>query len=224
MSASEIRKKYGIDENAFMVFFNFDYASGYGRKNPEGAIRAFAKAFSKTDDNAILVLKTQNAARYSNRVNTVKNLAEELGVSDRTIMIEHYLPEKELYALTNACDVYLSLHRGEGFGLTLAEAMVMGRAVVCTDWSSTTEFCVSECAFPVPYKLVDVVPDMLGSVTYGKVVRWAEPDVDVAAAILRRLHDDPDLRKVVGDQARGRILNQFSVENFRRSVEEFLVN
>ena len=217
-SRDEVRRTYGMAPSDFVVFFNFDYGAGFNRKNPDGAMRAFAKAF-RDEPNAKLVFKTKNAAAHPDRVRMLHGLAEKLGVVDRYVSIDTYVPQRDLFGLTNACDVYLSLHRGEGFGITLAEAMVMGKPVVCTDYSSTTEFCKPDCTIPVPYKIVKVRLGQIDHPYYRKVEKWAEASVDAAAVALRKLYADSEFRAELGERARTSVLRQFSVEHFRKSIE-----
>ena len=216
-----VREKYGIQEDAFVVFFNFDYESSFHRKNPEGCIKAFANAFADIG-NSVLVFKTMNATRHQTERNRLWALAEHLGVSKKVIMIDSYIPQHDVYGLTGACDIYLSLHRGEGFGLGIAEAMSLGKAVVVTDYSSTVEFCNAKNSIPIPYS-IDVVPeDMHDHPCYHGVKEWAEPNIDIASAELRRLYYDPALRERLGNAAKAFISEHFSTENFRKSVETFL--
>ncbi len=217
----EVRRKYGIANNGFIVLFNFDYGAGFNRKNPDGAMLAFAKAFRDTS-NAWLVFKSKSASDHPDRAHELKRLASELGISDRFLEISAHIPFMDVIGLTNACDVYLSLHRGEGFGITLAEAMAMGKPVVCTNWSSTTEFCKPECSIPIPFKMISVQPEQIDHPYYQKVKEWAEPDVDAAATALRRLYEDPRLRDELGRKAAASIKEQFSVLNFKKSVDAFL--
>ena len=216
-----IRSRYGIAANEFVVFFNFDFGSSYYRKNPEGAMRAFADAFRDVP-NTRLVFKTMRAKTRPNLLMQIESLAAELDISDRLTMIHTYVPERDIFGLTNACDVYLSLHRGEGFGITLAEAMAMGKPVVCTNWSSTTEFCKPDCAIPIPYRMVPVPPNQVDHPYYQQVKEWAEPDIDAAATALRSLYNNPFLRETIGEKARRSISQQFAIENLRSSIEVFL--
>ena len=216
-----IRRKYNIPVNAFMVFFNFDFNAGMNRKNPLGAINAFAQAFKATP-NTHLVIKTKGAKTHPEEYESMMTYIKSLGISQQFTAINAYIPEPDIYGLTSAADVYLSLHRGEGFGITLAEAMYMGKPVICTNWSSTTEFCKDDCTIPIPYKMTPVKAEEVDHPYYQDVVEWADPDVDAAAEALKQLHSDPKLRDLLGQRAAQSIREQFSIANFKESVERFL--
>lgn len=216
-----VRSRYGIPPDAFVVFFNFSYSSGCGRKNPHGLLRAFAQAFRDVQD-AWLVFKTQGKASSPDRVAELKRLSEDSGVANRVLTLDLYLSQNDLYALTNACDVYASLHRGEGFGLGVAEAMSLGKAVVVSDCSSTTEFCNTENSIPIPCHPVSVVKTLNRFDKLPGVEMWPDPDVGVAAAALRRLYDDQRLRNRLGDAAKRSMAEHFSAKSFRQSVDAFL--
>ena len=213
---NEMRAKFGIGKDDFMVLFTFDFGS-YKRKNPIAAMRAFAKSLSSAQD-AKLVFKTMGAKNHSAQVAEVEREASRLGIAEKFRLINEYLPHAELYGLTSACDVYISLHRGEGFGLGMAEAMLMGKPVMATDWSANTEFCKEGMSFPVPYRLVPVKSDEY----FTSMKEWAEADVNAAATILRRCYDAPTLRTEVGARGKAFVEQHFSSENFKKSVEAFL--
>lgn len=215
------RARYGLKDDDFIVFFNFDYASSYGRKNPDGCLKAFAKAIADKP-NAKLVFKTLRAKSHPDDVAKLMVLAEELGIRNRVVSIDDYLLDVDIVNLTNACDVYMSLHRGEGFGLGIAEAMSLGKAVIVTNWSSTTEFCKPDCSMLVSYKMVKPPKDKIDHPYYAMLKEWAEPDIDDAAASLKKLYCDPTFRHELGQRAQESIRGQFSVENFRSSVVKFL--
>ena len=216
-----VRRKYGLPNDAFIVFYNFDYGSSFYRKNPEGCVRAFAAAFVD-ERRAMLVFKTKGAAKHVEARSQLLNLAESLGIGKRMVMIDDYITQHDIYGLTEACDVYLSLHRGEGFGLGIAEAMSLGKPVVVTDYSSTTEFCLPHTSMPVACSLVKVPNEMHDHPCYHAVQEWAEPDIKAAAAALRKLYSDPSLRSRIGSAAKAFLEEHFSIENFRKSVEAFL--
>ena len=210
------RRRFGIGEKDFAVFFNFDLGSVW-RKNPEGTLRAFAAAFSSTSD-AKLVFKTNGSKKHPDRLAALLALGAELGLSDRLICVNDYLSQSDLFALTAACDVYISLHRAEGFGLGVAEAMCFSKPVIVTDYSSTTEFCNSDNSIPIPYKLIPVE----GKEYFANMGTWADADIDAAAAALRKLYDDQELREKLGRRAKEFIDEHFSLANFRKSVDAFL--
>ena len=219
LSLAEARSRFSIPQDDFVVFYNFSYKSGIDRKNPEGAIRAFAKAFSGRQD-ARMVLKTVSAKEFPGRVKQLRDIAVNLGVSDRVVFVDDFLTQRDVLNLTNACDVYLSLHRAEGFGLGIAEAMSLGKPVVVTDYSSTTEFCNAGNAIPIGYSLVKL--QKTENNLYNAAEDWAEPDVDEAAKALVNLYVDRDKGSRIGAVARESIFRQYSIDNFRKSVLEYL--
>lgn len=221
MPRKSVREKYHIGAEDFMVFFNFDFASSYFRKNPEGILQAFAKALGNKP-NATLVFKTMRAKKCKVLNDRLHALANSLGLSSKLITIDDFIPQEDLVNLTNACDVYMSLHRGEGFGLGIAEAMSLGKAIIVTDYSSTTEFCNSKDSMPIPYKLVSVPPSQVDVDAYRYVTSWAEPDISAAAEALEKLYLNPDLRDELGHQAMTFIREHFSTTNFRKSIESLL--
>jgi glycosyltransferase involved in cell wall biosynthesis len=121
-------------------------------------------------------------------------------------LISDNLTRPQMDALLNSCDVYLSLHRSEGFGLGMAEAMSLGKAVVATAFGGNTSFMTSEVACLVGYRMRPIVEDdHLTQPVYKRVYRpgrwWAEPDVDQAASWLRLLADDVGFRRELGRRA-----------------------
>ena len=219
LSLPAARRRFQIPQGDFVVFYNFSYKSGIDRKNPEGAIRAFAGAFHGKSD-ARMVLKTVASKEYPDRVRHLRNLVKSLGVEERVMFFDDYLTQRDVLNLTNACDVYLSLHRAEGFGLGIAEAMSLGKPVVVTDYSSTTEFCNTGNSIPVGYRIVRM--QNTDNNLYNAAENWAEPNVDEAADALVDLYGDRDKRIRIGAVARESIFNQYSISNFRKSVLEYL--
>lgn len=216
-----LKDKYAIPHDAFTIFFNFDYGSSFNRKNPDGAVRAFAKAFPY-EKNTCLVFKTKGSENHYKEKLSLLQLCNELGVADRVIMIDEFIPIDDVYGLTSACDVYLSLHRGEGFGLGIAEAMSLGKPVIVTDFSATTEFCNHKNSFPVPYSIVNVPDGIHDNPCYHAVREWAEPDIDYASEVLRKLYADKSLCENIGNAAKSFIEEHFSPESFRQSIEDYL--
>jgi len=217
MPKTQMRSRYGLSDKDFVVFYNFSISSSYYRKNPEAAIRAFSLAF-KEIGNARLVFKVQGAAAHPDKMERMQSLAKELGVADKLVLVTKYLSTVELYSLTAASDVYISLHRGEGFGLGIAEAMSLGVPAVVTGYGAPTEFCTLENSMLVPYVMRDVRPEEVDLPCYRFVRQWADADVLEAAKSLRRLYEDPGLRGRLGQNARSMVAERFSVAEFRKSM------
>lgn len=217
------RQKFGFKPDDFIVFYNFDFGSSYGRKNPLGALQAFLKAFPD-EPHAKLVFKTMHASAFPNRVSELKTCAEATGATDRVSFRNDYLDQDDLYALTACADVYLSLHRGEGFGLGIAEAMHLGIPAVVTDVSAITEFCTSDNSMLIPYVTVPIKDELKDHACYTDLGEWPEPDVKAAAEALRQLFDDPAKRLLLGEKARASIREHFSPFHFRESVEAYLAH
>lgn len=219
LSKEDARRKFGIAQDAFVVFYNFSYKSGIDRKNPEGALRAFAKGVAHKD-NSILVFKTASSSEYPQRARCLHELAKTLGVSNKVVFVDEYLTGQDVFNLTNTCDVYISLHRAEGFGLGIAEAMSLGKPVIVTDYSSTKEFCNETNSIPVGYKMVAM--EKSENRLYSDAKMWADPDIDVAAAALEKLYNNPHLAEKIGTAAKKSIRDQYSNSRFKESILQFL--
>lgn len=219
-SRKDMRARFGIASTDFVVFFNFDYGSSYCRKNPDAVLRAFAAAFPN-DKNAKLLFKTMNAQRFPHKAQALVDLARALHVEDRMITVNSYLTQCELYGLTAAVDVYVSLHRGEGFGLGVAEAMYLSKPVIVTNFSSTTEFCNYQTAFPIRYSTA-AVPDREEHAYLKHVKTCAEPSVEETASVLKKLRQDPCLCSQVGRAAHEFICRHFALDRFRDSAQKLL--
>lgn len=219
--ATSIRKDFKIDAEDFVVFFNFDYSSGYYRKNPEGLIKAFAIAFKDTPHTK-LVFKTMRAKANPHLQTQLIDCARKYSISDKLICIDNFMPQDKLISLTATANVYASLHRGEGFGIGIAEAMSLGIPIVATNYSATTEFCKSSNSILIPYSMIKVPHKQIDNNVYRHVDKWAEPDINSAADALRRLYLDPELSKQLGENGQHFIKEYFSDENFKSSIDSFL--
>ena len=197
------RAAFGLPEEAVVTLAVMSLASSFVRKNSLAVIAAHRAAFGARADR-ILVLKVTDPDHFPEDFALLRAACE--GMANVQIEIRT-LPRADLHALMAASDIVLSLHRSEGFGLVPAEAMLLGRAVVATDWSATAEFLHDGVAAPVPARLVPVVDPRGVYAVPGAV--WAEPDVAAAAAWLQRLADDPALRTTMGSKARAAALARF---------------
>ena len=189
------RTDLGLPEDRFLFGCIFDYASVLRRKNPTGVIRAYQAAFGP-DDGATLIVKTINGNQWPEEMAMVRDAADD---RPDIIVIDDHLSVVEMRALTARLDCFVSLHRSEGLGLSLAASMAAGVPVIATGYSGNLEFMSKSNSVLVPYKLTDVGP---GADPYPADACWAEPDADVAASEMRRLFDHPDDAREIG--ARGR--------------------
>jgi glycosyltransferase involved in cell wall biosynthesis len=186
--------------------FAFDFNSTGQRKNPWGLVTAFQQAFPGRDD-VRLVIKAINGRTNAAAVQRLKYV---IGADDRIELMQRYLGVDEFNDLYATSDAYVSLHRSEGFGLTVAEAMIRGMAVICTDYSSTTEFVDSRVGWPIPYVMTEVGP---GWPPYQAEARWADPDLAEAAKAMRAIADDPAEATRRGTAAREHLLQTRSIDS-----------
>nr|WP_221188266.1 glycosyltransferase family 4 protein [Endobacter medicaginis] len=189
------RAALGWPKETVVVLVSFSLASSFERKNPLAAIAAFRQAFGARPDR-LLIIKAGHAAGHDG---DLARLREAAAGADN-IRIDTVLRSRaDAHAMTLASDIVLSLHRSEGFGLVPAEAMLLGRPVVATDWSGTTDFLDASCGVPVPFRLVPA-RDPRG-VFEAPGACWADADVEAAAAALVMLAEDPGLRARLGAAA-----------------------
>ncbi|NHZ64917.1 glycosyltransferase [Massilia genomosp. 1] len=172
------RRDFGLAEGTCVFLYVFDFNSYLSRKNPFAAIDAFQRAFGAHDQSVRLVLKTMN----SKPGNPVWMRFVEACLDDERIMLfDQTLDRGDILALVGACDAYVSLHRSEGFGRTMAEAMLFGKPVVGTGFSGNVDFLRDGTGFPVRWKKVAVKEGEYPYVVPADSAWWAEPDLDHAA-------------------------------------------
>jgi glycosyltransferase involved in cell wall biosynthesis len=196
------RAHFGLPGDRFLFLFVFDFASVFERKNPLALVEAFGRAFGP-GDGAQLVLKCANGQLDPGNQARLR----EAAARHRATLLEGYVSRHEIASLIRCCDAYVSLHRSEGFGLTMAEAMAAGRPVIATGYSGNMDFMDAETSFPVRYRPVETGGDCG---PYPKGTPWAEPDVDHAAALMRQVFTDRDAAAVVAARGRDRIRTAFA--------------
>jgi len=212
--------RLGVPEG-FLFLFVFDYLSTVQRKNPVGLIEAFKLAFAPGEGPQLLI-KTINAP--------LRPLAEEEvlwaahGRPDIHV-VDRSLSGEELGGLMAACDCYVSLHRAEGFGLTLAEAMALGKPVIGTGYSGNVDFMNSDNSYLVDYEIGRVGAECE---IYPPEGEWANPSVEHAAELMRRVYGDPEEASRLGARAErditGKLSAQSTGEAMRRRLEELSVD
>jgi glycosyltransferase involved in cell wall biosynthesis len=198
----------------FVFAFIFDFHSFAERKNPLAVVEAFKRAFTP-DDNARLVIKCVNGHVAPAQLAELELAAE----GSRTEIRSGYWPVQQVRDLMAAADAYVSLHRAEGTGLTLSDAMGHGKPVIATGWSGNTDFMNASNSYPVDYELVRLENDV-GPYLAGET--WADPSVEHAAKLMRHVFEHPDEVERRGRRARADIEAHFSEASVAKVVEERL--
>ena len=199
------KSHFNIPENRFIYLCMYDYGSNQDRKNPHAAIASFLKAFSD-NNSAHLLIKVHNA---KDEFPDYINLKEYASTLSNVSILNVTLNRNQIYELINHCDVFVSLHRSEGFGLGLAEAMYLDKPVVSTNWSAPAEFINENNGCPVNYELVKLEHDA-GHYRAGQV--WADPDTDHAAHQMKKLFVDGNHYRKLSSNAANTIKDKFSFE------------
>ena len=209
------RGQFSLPDSNYLFLFTFDFLSTLARKNPLGLALAFRKAF-RADDNVRLVLKSINSDHDPDGKRQLQQAIEGLNV----IWIDRHLTGDEMKSLFASVDAYVSLHRSEGLGLGMAQAMSMGKPVIATGYSGNLEFMNETNSLLVNCDRVELDRDY-GSVTkpsvYEKGSCWAEPDLSHAAEQMRRLYENRDRGIEIG--LRGQKEVRISLDPARTSAE-----
>lgn len=216
--ATDGRQRFRLPTDRFLFLFAYDLNSYQERKNPLAVIAAYRLAFP--DERGVgLVIKTQNPKRNPEAFASL--CAAIAGLSQAHIIAEA-LPAGEVHTLQASCDAFVSLHRAEGFGLSVAECMYLGKPVVSTDWSATAEFVNARNGCPVKCRRV-ALTETHGPYQRGQI--WADPDVEHAAWWMRRLVAEPALALELGRAAAADIRERFSPAvigaRYRRRLDSF---
>lgn len=195
------RSHFGLLEDDFIFLFIFSFHGHFTRKNPLGLIQAFRKAFSKKDQ-VCLVLQCAHSEFFPGEFLEMRQAAQD----NKIIIINNILNRNEVNTLMHLSDCYISLHRSEGFGLTMAEAMHLKKPVIATGYSGNMDFMNTNNSFLVKYKLVDVnVVDIMkrgwSPLPFQKGYIWAEPDISHAAELMRYVYEKKKDAAKIGERA-----------------------
>jgi glycosyltransferase involved in cell wall biosynthesis len=202
-SAAALRNRFGLPLDRYLFLCLFDLNSYAARKNPHAVIEAFKKS-GLGSRGSTLVIKVQNADLRPEEFSALEGSVREIPGAQ---IISGTLSRSDVYALEAAADCFVSLHRSEGFGLAVAEAMYLGKPVISTHWSATAEYLDHDNGFPVRRDLV-LLTENQGP--YMKGSTWANPDTDHAAELMARVASDPAAAARVGAAARRTIEEKFS--------------
>ncbi len=215
------RAQLGLPEDRFLFGFVFDHASVMGRKNPLGLVEAFTRAFppgAGGEQGPALVLKTLGGERHRAAHDELLRAAR---AHPDVVVVDADLPAADKNALIRALDCYVSLHRSEGFGLTIAEAMLLGTPVVATDYGGSRDLVSAFNGLLVDARPVPIGP---GHDPYPADGEWAEPDLDHAAAQLRAAAADPQAGRARAARARADVLDRHAPEAAGRAMARRLAH
>jgi glycosyltransferase involved in cell wall biosynthesis len=208
------RAALNLPKDQFIFLFIFHPESGYERKNPEAVIQAVKQAFGTNRQDILLILKTKDLPEPA--IAQLQVLTEN---SPSIQIINEPFTRDQINGLLHSCDCYVSLHRAEGFGLTIAEAMFYGKPAIATAYSGNTEFMTSNNSFLVNYELTtldqDFPPYQTGS-------QWAEPDIDQAANLMRHVFEHQEHAKQVGAKAANDMRSRFSPQAIGSLIQQRL--
>ncbi|HEY4095230.1 MAG TPA: methyltransferase domain-containing protein [Baekduia sp.] len=209
------RAAVGLPEG-FVFLFAFDFNSYVARKNPAGVVEAFRRAFPEPREGVSLVLKSINGDQHPE---AVAELRAAFDGREDVLLRDEFLDADLRDVLVASCDCYVSLHRSEGFGFTLAEAMLLGKPVIGTGYSGSSDYLSDATGFVVRHELVPIGE---GASPYPADGRWAEPDLDHAAELLRLVVDAPDEAAARAERGRAFIQEHHSAAAAGRAMAQRL--
>ena len=205
------RAFFKLPQDMFLFLTMYDSNSTMERKNPMGAVKAFKKAFTPQDPVG-LVVKVNNA-----RPEDMEILKNALKDYPHVFYITETLEKDQVNSLISVCNVFVSLHRAEGFGLVMAEAMLNGRPVIATNWSSNTEFMNENVACMVDYSFTTLQSDCP---PYKKGARWADPNIDQAADYMKKLYTDENYYHQLSENGQNYISGKLGKEQAVSKIEQ----
>ena len=210
------RETMGIPTDHFVFLFVFDMCSYFERKNPLALIRAFRLAFSR-DEPVTLVIKLCRGHIDPVNLERLRAAAQQ----NRVLVIDRLVSREETNGFIEMCDCFVSLHRAEGFGLGLAEGMLLGKPVIGTNYSGNLAFMNRENSLLVDFELVEIAEN---GFVYKKGFHWAQPSEAHAAELMRSVFENPHKAVARAERAKKEIAEQFSVEKagqrMKRRLEE----
>lgn len=210
------RFHFGLPKGTFVFLFIFDFHSYVERKNPLGLVEAFKRGFSPKDD-VLLILKCSHSEWAPSELKSLQEASRDANIR----ITDCVLSRDQIRTLIYLSDAYISLHRAEGFGLTMAEAMSMAKPVIGTGYSGNTHFMNSNNSYLVDYRLIPIERDR-GPYKRGFV--WADPDLDHAARLMRHVYENREEASHVGRQAREDVLATLHPKVVGAQVMERLLN
>lgn len=213
----QVFQRLGLKEDEFVFFFNFDFMSSFERKNPLGLLAAFEK-FAAGKEKVKLVLKAVHGS-LDEKAQYLRHYIKAHGLEEQVRLIEEAFTRNEFMSVLAAMDGYISLHRSEGLGLGLMEAMALGKPVIATAYGGNLDFMTEENSLLVPYSLIEL-KQSFGPYKEGWF--WAEPDVDAAAQCMERVFEDYPAALEMGSRAQKMVREKYSMQQFQWDVFSLL--
>lgn len=213
-AADGMRAKFGIEDDAFLVSFIFSAGSSINRKNPQAVIEAF-KIFQAHCANAFLLMKGSGDPAKDAGLAALYRSAEG---NSRIRIVTDKLASSEINGLIRDSDAYISLHRSEGFGLTVAEAIIHDTPVVTTGWSGTVDFCDPENTWNVAPSLIPVVDTHPEFAALTGAV-WADPSPEIAAGYLEEIYANPKAAKEKAARAKRFLIAYLEANTYEKALQ-----
>lgn len=210
------RRDFGLEDGRFYFLFMFDSNSTISRKNPLACLRAFAEAFPMGTENVGLIIKTMNLKKHQSGA---MDLLKKTENDPRIKIISETLPRENVVDLFEASDAFVSLHRSEGFGRCIAEAMLLEKPVIVTGFSGNIDFTNSENSYLVDF---DLVPVNSGEYFFSDNQVWAEANISHAAEQMRTCFYHKDDRERRAKKAREQISKYHSISTISEMLSERL--
>jgi len=211
----ECRKNLNLNNEDFIFLFVYDYYSDFYRKNPDGVIKAFKKAFN--NENCKLIIKSQNSPENVDII--MKNL-----IDDRITYINETWDENKMNDLFGSCDAYVSLHRSEGLGLTIFESILREIPVICTNYSGNLDFCVNMDNLLVDYDMIDIDKNSIYHTFMNTIadIKWANPYIDDASNKMLYLYNNYQLCKDDIIKCKNYIQQEYNYEKSSDTLIKYL--
>ena len=211
--------QFSIPKNKVVFLITFDFYSVLERKNPIAGIKAFSRLLEEDEhrEQVHLVVKVSNT-HADPEGNKLLDRALSKIDPKKVTLIDRVLPRQEMLQLINSCNSLISLHRSEGFGLHLAEAMAMGKAVIATNWSGNTDFMDATNSYPINF---DIVPLENDAGSYKKGNFWAEVDIKHAVSQMKKLLENEFAgNKMIKHNAKQQIIEAHSVKRVSSIIDD----
>lgn len=200
------RRYFGLPEADYVFLFFYDLRSYSARKNPRGVFEAFKQLLNKRPyTRTHLVIKVNGVDMNPQAFAELQ--AEVQALYGRVTLIDRMMSSSEVKNLLRCSDCFVSLHRSEGYGFGVAEAMALGKPAIATAYSGNMDFMTPDTSLPVGYRLIPVLE---GEYPHHHGQHWAEPDQDQAVAYMLQLVDDPAMGRALGKKAQLHMQSNFS--------------